>query len=222
MAKMRAMENELLGELFEVKARKGDFKKREIILATIDCIYEVGVEHTTYEAIAQKVNTRRAHVAYYFKDKKQLIIACVRYIVGNYQQDLLNSLKNAKGGRGLLTAYLEGPFVWAKKNPAQLSVMLLFYYMCLVRPELKKLHERIRSGGVERIQFILVNHLNFSTRDANIVAKMVQNMISGYMIDAVTTTGRTLDMALEDLKKDVIYLVEASIEKNQEKKGRTK
>lgn len=214
---MPRMEHELLSELFEFKARKGDFKKREIILATIDCIAELGVEHTTYEAIAQKVNTRRAHVAYYFKDKKQLIVACVRYIVGNYQQMLLESLKNAKGSQGLLVGYLEGPFHWAKKNPAQLSVMLLFYYLCLVRPELKKLHEKIRAGGVERIQFILVNHMNIPTKDAQIMAKMIQNMISGYIIDAVTTTGRSLDLAFEDLKKDVIYLIEA---KQIPKKGR--
>jgi hypothetical protein len=43
---MPRMEHELLSELFEFKARKGDFKKREIILATIDCIAELGVEIT--------------------------------------------------------------------------------------------------------------------------------------------------------------------------------
>lgn len=211
-------QQELLAELFEFKARKGDFKKKEIILATIDCIAELGVEHTTYEAIAQRINTRRAHVAYYFKDKKQLVIACVRYIIGNYQQVLLENLKNAKGGQGLLMAYIEGPFLWARQYPPQLSVMLLFYYMCLVRPELKKLHEKIRSGGMERIQFILVNHMNFSAQDAGILAKMIQNMISGSIIDAVTTTGRNLDLALEDLKKDVIYLIESK--RGPVKKGR--
>jgi hypothetical protein len=184
-------------ELFEFKPRKGDLKKMEIILAAIECIATIGFEKTTYEAIAQKIDTRRAHVA------------CVKYIMASYQQTSIKRIEEAKDGLEMLVNYAEAPFLWAEENPEQLSVMLLFYYLCTVDPKYKELHTTIRSGGVERIQYILTNQLTkkIPAKQAAVMAKTIQNLVSGTIMDVTTTGNRTLKEAKQLVKQQVLKII---------------
>jgi AcrR family transcriptional regulator len=127
-------------ELFEFKPRKGDIKKMEIVLAAIECIATIGFEKTTYEAIAQRIGTRRAHVAYHFKDKENIFEACIKFIMARYQQTSIKHIEAAKDGLEMLVNYTEAPFIWAEENPHQLSVMLLFYYLCTVDDKYQEIH----------------------------------------------------------------------------------
>lgn len=196
-------------DLFDLRPRKGDLKKMEIILAAIDVMADEGIEKTTYEAIASRIGTRRAHVAYYYKDKNDIFMSAIRYIMANYQQLLIENMQSAESGTEMLIKYVEGPFIWAERFPAQLKVMLLFYYLCTIKSEFKDLHDQIRKSGVERIQFILTNKMkeNFESQEAQQVAKMIQNSISGAILDCATTHGRSLDLALSELKKYVLVLL---------------
>ncbi len=196
-------------ELFEFKPRKGDLKKMEIILAAIECIATIGFEKTTYEAIAQKIDTRRAHVAYHFKDKADIFEACVKYIMASYQQTSIKRIEEAKDGLEMLVNYAEAPFLWAEENPEQLSVMLLFYYLCTVDPKYKELHTTIRSGGVERIQYILTNQLTkkIPVKEAAVMAKTIQNLVSGTIMDVTTTGNRTLKEAKQLVKQQVLRII---------------
>ncbi|MCF8058562.1 MAG: TetR/AcrR family transcriptional regulator [Bacteriovoracaceae bacterium] len=196
-------------ELFEFKPRKGDLKKMEIILAAIECIATIGFEKTTYEAIAKKIDTRRAHVAYHFKDKADIFEACVKYIMASYQQTSITRIEEAKDGLEMLVNYSEAPFLWAEEHPEQLSVMLLFYYLCTVDEKYKELHAAIRSGGVERIQYILTNKLTkkIPAKEAAIMAKTIQNLVSGSIMDVTTTGNRTLKEAKQHVKEQVLKII---------------
>lgn len=196
-------------DLFEFKPRKGDLKKMEIILAAIDCIATIGFEKTTYEAIAQKIGTRRAHVAYHFKDKADIFEACIKYINASYQQTSIQNIEAAKDGLEMLVNYAEAPFLWAEENPQQLSVMLLFYYLCTVDEKYKDLHNQIRSGGKERIQYILTNKLTkkISPAEAAPMAKMIQNLVSGSIMDVTTTGNKTLKEARQMVKEQVLKII---------------
>lgn len=201
--------NSSIYELFEFKPRKGDLKKMEIILAAIDCIATIGFEKTTYEAIAQKIGTRRAHVAYHFKDKADIFEACIKYIMANYQQTSINHIEAAKDGLEMLVNYAEAPFLWAEENPQQLSVMLLFYYLCTVDEKYMTLHNQIRQGGVERIQYILTNKLTkkIAPVEAAPMAKTIQNLVSGSIMDVTTTGNKTLKEAKQQVKEQVLKII---------------
>lgn len=199
-------------ELFEFKPRKGDLKKMEIILAAIDCIATIGFEKTTYEAIAKRIGTRRAHVAYHFKDKSDIFEACIKFINASYQQTSLQKLEQAeakKDGLQMLVNYLEAPFIWAEENPKQLSVMLLFYYLCTVEDKYRELHFNIRAAGAERIQYILTNKLTkkIPPKDAAPLAKHIQNLLSGAIMDVTTTGNKTLQKAKQEVKEQVLKLI---------------
>jgi AcrR family transcriptional regulator len=196
-------------ELFEFKPRKGDLKKMEIVLAAIECIATIGFEKTTYEAIAKKIGTRRAHVAYHFKDKENIFEACIKFIMASYQQTSIKHIEAAKDGLEMLVNYTEAPFMWAEENPNQLSVMLLFYYLCTVDEKYQELHADIRAAGAQRIEYILTTRLStkIALKEARPMAKSIQNLVSGAIMDVTTTRNKSLKQAKQQVKEQVLKLI---------------
>lgn len=192
-------------ELFEFRPRKGDLKKLEIIQASIDCLCEEGLENTTYEAIAKRLNTRRAHIAYHFGDKNQIFISVVKYILGTYQQTLLDALeevKDSEDGHELLEVYVHAAFDWALKEPKQLQCMLLLYYLCTLNSDYLDLHHQVRHGGWERLSYLFQKKsLRLTKAEARFRAKLLQNALSGALMDSVTTRDQGLDKARTQVLK---------------------
>ncbi|MFT6069010.1 MAG: AcrR family transcriptional regulator [Bacteriovoracaceae bacterium] len=192
----------LMIRLFEFRPRKGDLKKAEIITAAIECLSEEGLEKTTFEAIAKRIGTRRAHVNYYFSDKQKIFLAAIQYIAATYQSISLECLENAHSNEDLLDSYLQGPFKWAKNHPEQLSVMFLLYYLSTFQKEYLELNHQIRKGGAQRISYILRKRDETLTKkDADQKAKSIQNILSGCLLDVATTKGRTLASAEKEVKR---------------------
>ena len=192
------------------KPSKGDLKKLEIIQAAIECIASIGFEKTTYEAIAKKIGTRRAHVAYHFKDKEDIFKACILSINHNYQEVLKKHVAKAKSGKELLIHFAEGPFVWAEKSSDELSVMLLFYYLSAVNKEYKSLNTQLKSAGIQRLVMVMSQELKLksSIDELKYVAKEIQNIVTGSVIDAATTNNKTLKQARKDVRKSVLNILE--------------
>jgi AcrR family transcriptional regulator len=192
----------LMVKLFEFRPRKGDLKKASIITAAIECLSEDGLEKTTFEAIAKKIGTRRAHVNYYFADKQKIFLAAIQYIAATYQSISLECLEKAKTDEDLIEAYLEGPFKWAKVHPEQLSVMFLLYYLSTFQNEYLELNHQIRKGGAQRISYVLrKKDSSLSKKEADDKAKSIQNILSGCLLDVATTKGRTLASASREVKR---------------------
>lgn len=196
-------------ELFEFRARKGDLKKIEIIRAAIEVLAEQGLENTTYESLARKINSRRAHVAYHFNDKKTIFLAAVKYILGEFQQNVLDSLESAyeqkKSPIEVLRAYIDGVFDWAQNNPSQLSVMLLLYYQCTLDSDYIDLHDKVRKGGHERLSLLFEHVKNHHSPDRS--GKWLQNQLSGALMDSVTTSSTTLCQAREKTHEYLNFLI---------------
>jgi len=176
-------------DLFEFRPRKGDLKKLEIIQAAIDVLANQGLENTTYESLALKINSRRAHVAYHFKDKKMIFLAAVKYILGEFQQNTLDTVEKAYSENRdpihMLTAYINCVFDWAKNNPSQLSIMLLLYYQCTLDRSYLELHEQFSKDSTERLA-LLFGEVE-GIQNPKDCSKWLQNQLSGAMMDSATT-----------------------------------
>jgi AcrR family transcriptional regulator len=198
-------------DLFEFRPRKGDLKKLEIIQAAIDCLAELGLENTNYEAIAQRLQTRRAHIAYHFGEKNQIFLAAVKYILGTYQQTLVDALTHVKDqndAQALLRAYINAAFDWAEQEPKQLQCMLLLYYMCTLHPEFLDLHHQVRLGGTERLSYLISkSNPGIKPSEAARKAKTLQNLLSGTLLDTVTTHGITFKQARSNTLKSLDFIL---------------
>lgn len=195
---------------FDQRPSKGDMKKLEIIKAAIECIATIGFEKTTYQAIAEKLETRRAHIAYHFNDKADIFKACILYINSNYKRILTEHLEGAKDGPESIKRYAESPFLWAETNPSELSVMLLFYYLCTIDEEYRNLNDELRTRGVERILLVLSQEcqIDLPPLELELKAKQIQNLISGSIMDAVTTRNKSLEQAKKETIKNIENLLE--------------
>ena len=156
------------------------------------------------------MGTRRAHIAYYFKDKQDIFKACIKYIVSNYHNVSLEHLSKASSPKDILLRYVEGPYIWSKKHPHQLSSMLLFYYLCSVHTSYKDLHDNVRQAGIDRIYEILVTDLKLQLpkREVLRLSKSIQNIMNGSHLSAETSSISTLKSSQTQSKKLVWELVE--------------
>ncbi|MBD64928.1 MAG: hypothetical protein CME62_06955 [Halobacteriovoraceae bacterium] len=178
----------VMANLFEFKLSKGDIKKSEIIVATIDCLAELGIEKTSFAAIAKKIGTSKSHVNYYFKDKDDIFFEIYRYIAGVYQSYTLRELKKLKSDKETLDIYLDAYFNWCNENQNQLTVMFLLYYFCYHKPKFRKLNQQIRDGGVQRISYVLREQLGLklTAKKAEVTARGIQAIMSHTAVDVYT------------------------------------
>lgn len=187
--------------------KKGDRKKLEIIEAAIECLASEGIENTTFEAIAKRIETRRAHVAYHFKDKNMIFEAAINYILVAYAQTLQEFVqkaeqKNALKGppQNLIEEYIKGAFHWSKKNPEHVSVFLLFYYLTTFQKNYRELNSRIRLDGQERIHYILSIKMDLEKpkKELKEIASIIQNILSAKMVELFTTNYNSTKRAQEE------------------------
>ena len=195
-----------------LKPTKGELKKLEIISSTIECIATIGFEKITYQVIADKLGTTRAHIAYHYSDKSEMIKACVHYIFSHYHTILVERLNQAEDNEEVLFTYVESPFVWAQDNPNELAVMILFYYLCLVDDDYRKMHYDLREAGTTRIMQILTHNCKLEIRAYEVenLAKQIQNLVSGAILDATTTDSRSIKKAKEETVANIRKLIESA------------
>lgn len=195
--------------LFEFRPTKGDLKKLDIIKATIECLSTIGIEKTTYEAIAQKVGTRRAHIAYHFNDKKLIFIAVIKFIMITYQENLLTQMKETTSGKKMILQYIEGFFQWARNYPEHVTVMLLLYYHCQLDEDFLDLHHELRNKGYQRLNYILEHQFKVQgpKSRAGFYAKQIQNLLSGTLMDCKTSKNRSLDQAQKEVTEMIFVMI---------------
>lgn len=198
-----------LFEAFEFKPRKGDLKKLEIIKAAVDILATKGLDNTTYEAIAQEIGTRRAHIAYHFSDKSDIFFAAVKYILATYQNETALQLKGAESGEEMLGRYVSSTFEWARKNPHQVSVMLLLYYMCTTTERFIELNTEVRLAGKKRLSYLLskLEKSKIKSTDLDTLAATIGDLISAGIIAATTQK----DLGLEEMRLKTLATVETLV-----------
>lgn len=67
-------------------------RRAETINATLECICEYGIDHTTLDMVAAKAGFSKGIVFYYFKSKKQLIEESLKAFFSSYQLKIGSSI----------------------------------------------------------------------------------------------------------------------------------
>jgi AcrR family transcriptional regulator len=152
-----ANQDPLLMSIVESSPRKGDLRKAEIIKAAIDCIAEQGIENITFESIGKKLGMLRAHVAYHFKSKQEIIDRAIEYAIATGQNTTVEEIKKAKTPQEVLAAYVQAPFDWAVRYPKQADLLLLNLYYAQKNTTYKEAELLRRKVAAERLKAILGN-----------------------------------------------------------------
>ncbi len=205
------MTDPVLLQTFDGVLRKGDLKKIQILEAAIEVIAKEGIEGTTFESIGQKIGLHKAHVAYHFKDKNQIIQTVIRYITSKAQATTIEHILRARTPEARIFAILEGAFAWAESHPTHVASMTLFYHYCTYNRKYAQLNSQIREDGATRIVGLLGK-----TSQKNLkVAKAIQAIITGAVIEAGTTSSSPKNRKL--LKDSSILAIQSLLANSKNK-----
>lgn len=68
-------------------------RRMDTINATLECIYEHGIDHITLDMVAAKAGFSKGVVAYYFKSKKNLVLESLKAFLDAYNLKIGASIK---------------------------------------------------------------------------------------------------------------------------------
>jgi AcrR family transcriptional regulator len=90
------------------KTAKRDEKKRQIAESAIGALKELGYANTSLRDIAERSDLSLGMLHYYFEDKTELIIHCVRIYKDQFVETLIAALEQAEGRDQVIDALAEG------------------------------------------------------------------------------------------------------------------
>jgi AcrR family transcriptional regulator len=204
--KIQALDLNLYADLFE-DIQKDRSKRR--MLAVIEAAIQVystkGVEHSTYEMIAETAGVSRTVVLHYFKDKEDLFLMAVKYIRVNFQDLAIQEFKKHSDPVNMLSGYVRCIFIWLKKFPKHCKTWMFYLYLCSKNRKERNLNTELVSVGHLRIQALIelgISKNRFTCSNPQITAKMIQTLMSGIFITFLAEN-ETLD--LRALETELVY-----------------
>ncbi len=198
----------IIFNLFDYTPSKGDLKKLEITRAAIECLAEVGIEKTTFEAIAQKIGTRRAHVAYHFPEKHKIFLSAVKYVLSNFQELISASVNRGETNKEKLTNYVNASFDWMEQYPEQVTVLMLMFYLCALEHDFMDYYSLVRDKELERLQHILRSGNSLCDNDRiAFISKTIWNTVHSEIMIIVTNKGKVIEKGRQNSLSTLNYLL---------------
>lgn len=118
------------------RKRQGEFRKRQLIEATIDCIDRLGLSQTTLARIAERAGISQGNVVYHFHSMDELLEQTLselsREYIANWQQALASAEAEP---RARLRALVRASFAARVCNRKKISVWYAFWGETRSRPK---------------------------------------------------------------------------------------
>ncbi len=185
-------------------------RRRALISATVEAIYENGFCDVTISRIARRAGVSGGLAHHYFGSKDQLLAATMRHLLNDLGKAIRDRLQYAETPRARISAIIEGNFASDQFQPSVIAAWLAFYVQAQTTPSSRRLL-RIYA---RRLQ----SNLTFALRDllppdrVVAVAEGTAAMIDGLWIR------RALKDGAPD-PKSAIAMVEAYVEANIRNSG---
>lgn len=171
---------------------KSETTRFTMIQAAIKGIADDGLEGATFERVAKHLKTRRSHVAYYFKDRDDLALAAIKYVVMMAQELTGKKITEASGMREKILAINAATFDWADNSKDHARTLLVFYSHCASTPSFKKFNTILRTEGTQRVLNIFKDYGYKGSEDELIrKAQTIQSIIMGFVIEYMASNAIT-------------------------------
>ncbi|MDC1286464.1 TetR family transcriptional regulator C-terminal domain-containing protein [Gammaproteobacteria bacterium] len=117
------------------RKHQSEFRKRQLIEATMDCIDKLGLSQTTLARIAERVGISQGNVVFHFRSKEALLEQTLRHLNDEYQSNWIAALAAAQpDAYSQLRALLESSFKPKICNRRKISVWYAFWGESRSRP----------------------------------------------------------------------------------------
>lgn len=153
-------------------------RKEQILSATFDTIYELGLTNTTIAKIAKKAGLSTGIVSHYFGDKQGLINACMRQMLNTLRKKTEQYRSTAgASSKEKIKAIIDSNFDISQTNAQAMQLWLDFWSASMHHPDLQRL-QRIND---QRLYSNLKHHFSalLSVKHADIAARGMAALIDG-------------------------------------------
>jgi TetR/AcrR family transcriptional repressor of bet genes len=117
------------------RKNQSEFRKRQLIEATMDCIDKLGLSQTTLARIAERVGISQGNVVFHFRSKEALLDQTLRHLDNEYHFNWLAALAAAQpDAYSQLRALIESSFTPKIFNRRKISVWFAFWGESRSRP----------------------------------------------------------------------------------------
>lgn len=96
----------LFKQIYNQKLSKGDQRRTAIALTAYDLVDRLGVENLTFDAVGAILKLKSAHITYYYKSKRDLLVAVFKILVIKVQEYYVQALESQEGYSALIKAYV--------------------------------------------------------------------------------------------------------------------
>lgn len=184
-------------------------RKRQLILATVEAIHEVGFNRTTLHQVARRAGISPGLVAHYFRDKPGLLAATMRHLAEELREELALRLAEAETPDARLQSVLDANFSARSFAPAKVSAWVAFWGQAHGDPQLTRmqrvLRRRLRSNLIAPLRALV------GVKDARRIATGLSIFIDGLSLRSALGGEDELDrhaaraMAQDYLDKQLSY-----------------
>lgn len=178
-------------KVLNAEPRSSEVRRAEILEAVVEILSKEGVDELTFEKIGRRVKMARSHVVYYFPNREELVVAAIRFAAMSADATIRKHVERSHDWREELRNYIVGNFQWIGEHPAHATVYTLLYYRATYMDSYRELHSQIRDVGADRVKSILEKSpLGGKPKQIAAIAKSIQGIITGNLIDVMTTDQR--------------------------------
>lgn len=115
---------------------QSEFRKRQLIDATMDCIDKLGISQTTLARIAERAGLSQGNVVFHFQSKEALLDQTLRFLNDEYLSNWQAALAAAEPGpMPQLCALIRASFAPRICNRRKISVWYAFWGESRSRPK---------------------------------------------------------------------------------------
>lgn len=121
------------------RKKQSEFRKRQLIDATIDCIDKLGISQTTLAKIAERAGLSQGNVVFHFHSKEALLEQTLHFLNEEYRNNWQLAVAAAGDDPGAqLAAMIEAAFAPKIFNRRKISVWFAFWGESRSRPKYMK------------------------------------------------------------------------------------
>jgi TetR/AcrR family transcriptional regulator, transcriptional repressor of bet genes len=118
------------------RKHQSEFRKRQLIEATMDCIDRLGLSQTTLARIAERVGISQGNVVFHFHSKEALLDQTLSHLSDEYHNNWLSALAAAPADAcSQLRAVVASSFTPKICNRRKISVWFAFWGESRSRPK---------------------------------------------------------------------------------------
>jgi AcrR family transcriptional regulator len=181
-------ESRIFESLFPKRLSKGDKKKLDMVEKAIEVFGQKGVDATTYDDLAIELNTSRSHISYHFKEKDQLILAAIRYMMTEGLDFTIHKMRQSLSAKQRLISYVDGYYGFFLEYPKYIPILIYFYYASSIHEVYRELQSEIKKGALARIQELLEQIYKENGKRLPKDIKLITQWVHGLLIGSTVVT----------------------------------